>query len=308
MLLEGDDDLGTFCILVPQPMDRSMKKLQAWRLYEVKNGGDGSKFDNKFFLFTLRYTNNDIGTLETVLATLSLHDYDCKATRPVSRAIRIPPAAELASNAEHGPYESDESLQPIRRTQESQKRKSRSDSKILSRGNKRKRKGVTVLPFSKKLQDCISKTKPMPNAKGAAPTSNAVEAMGGQQPLTLGGSITSAVPPDSSTLDDFQNIDIVWTLSVDGEECDFPLTMAKCKSLSEVLEAMQGMAGYFAPADAVLDKTTLWRLTYTLPDGTKRTQMALKETKVAFNRMQIDLRQAHLFANERLDVEIRAIG
>jgi hypothetical protein len=308
MPLDGDDELGTFCILLAQPMDRSMKNLQAWRPYELSNSGDGSKFDNKFFLFTLRYANNDIGTLETVLATLSLHDYDCKATCPASGAIHIRPAAELASNTEQGPYESDESVQPIYRTQESQKRKSGSDSKIFPRGNKRKRKGVTVLPFSKKLQDRFSKTKPMQSAKNAAARLNASDTSGGQQLLTLDGSITNAAPPDSSTLDQFQNIDIIWTLSVDGEECEFPLTMAKCKSLSEVLEAMQEMARYFAPAAAVLDKTTLWRLTYTLPNRMKKTQMAMKGTEVAFNRMQIDLRQAHLSADERLDVGIQAIG
>jgi hypothetical protein len=308
MPLDGDDELGTFCILLPQPMDRSMKKVQTWRPYEVRNGGDGSKFDNKFFLLSLRYTNNDIGTLETVLATLSLQDYDCKVTQPVPRAIHTSLDAELASNAEHESHRSDESLQPTHRTQESQKRKSRADSTIPSSSNKRRERSVTVLPFSKTLQDRFQKTQPKPNAEDAAPTVNASDTSSDQQPLASGGNVTNPAPPESSTHDHLQNIDIVWTLDVDGEECDFPLILAKYKSFSEVLGAMQEMARYFPPAAAVLDKTTLWRLTYTPPEGTKKTQMAMKGTEVAFDRMQVDLRQAHLSVDERLDVGVRAIG
>jgi hypothetical protein len=153
----------------------------------------------------------------------------------------------------------------------------------------------------------LVKRKPTP-AKDAAPMSNASDTLSHQQPRTPGGTSTDAAPPGSGAYGHLQNVDIVWNLDVDGDECDFPLSMARCKSFSELLEAMQEMALYFPPAATALDDTSLWQLTYTLPSGTKRTQMALKGTEVAFNRMRIDLRQAHLSAGERLDVGIRAIG
>lgn len=72
MPLDGDDlndhdEIGLFCILLPQTMDRSMKNIQAWRPYEVHNDGDGRKFENDFVLLTLRNIDQDIGTKDTIL-------------------------------------------------------------------------------------------------------------------------------------------------------------------------------------------------------------------------------------------------
>jgi hypothetical protein len=74
MPLDGDDEVGMSCILLSLPMDRSMKNLQTWRPYEIKNGGDGKTFDNKFTLLTLRYANQDAGTLEMIRAALGPQD------------------------------------------------------------------------------------------------------------------------------------------------------------------------------------------------------------------------------------------
>jgi hypothetical protein len=92
MPLDGNDELGMFCILLPQPRDRSIKNLQIWRPYEVRNGGDGKKFDNKFILLSLRDTLQDFGTLEVMRAALCPQDVApvmVRTASPVATASRL---------------------------------------------------------------------------------------------------------------------------------------------------------------------------------------------------------------------------
>lgn len=318
MPLDGDDELGTFCILLPQPMDRAMKNLQGWRPYEVKNGGDGSKFNNKFVLFTLRYADHDIGTLETVLATLRPQNSQYNAMRPTSRNITTPPTAELVLSAGE---ESNESIKSTSRKRKARARDSTNDSGFLSslRGSKRKQKEVTILSFSKNNQRRLSKNRPSPNAMGSTTTSELPAVSDVQPPLASRNAPGSSKQGHSNykgssrisvprlTNEQVQNIDIVWTLDVDGQACDFPLTLAKFKSFSELLEGMREMARYCPPAAVLLDKTELWCLTYTQPNGTRKTEMTLKGEETAFARMQTALRQTRLSAGDRLDVVIRAM-
>ncbi|KAL5120728.1 hypothetical protein ACEQ8H_001477 [Pleosporales sp. CAS-2024a] len=80
MPLDGEDEMGMFCILIPQPHDRAMKSLQSWRPYEVKNGGDGKVFNNNITLVALRKPENSVCTLEAVRAELRPEETTSAAT------------------------------------------------------------------------------------------------------------------------------------------------------------------------------------------------------------------------------------
>ncbi|KAF2818983.1 hypothetical protein CC86DRAFT_432406, partial [Ophiobolus disseminans] len=83
MPLDGDDEVGMFCILLPQTLDRSIKTLQTWRPYEIRHGGYSKNFDNNFMLVTLRNTNQDMGTAETIREIL---DAQTSSWTPISKA------------------------------------------------------------------------------------------------------------------------------------------------------------------------------------------------------------------------------
>jgi hypothetical protein len=101
MPLDGDDEMGMFCILLPQPLDRSIKKLETWCPYELRNGGDGKIFDNRFMLLTLRYPNQDVGTIETVREALDLQALTQLAPQQGVHKVKTSiPVSDLALNIE----------------------------------------------------------------------------------------------------------------------------------------------------------------------------------------------------------------
>lgn len=71
MPLEGADDAGLFCIMLPQPLDRSIKALESFRPYEHNVEHDGNKpFTNDFMLLAIRDRGNSSGVLNTIRNTL----------------------------------------------------------------------------------------------------------------------------------------------------------------------------------------------------------------------------------------------
>lgn len=76
MPLEGGDDAGLFCIMLPQKPDRSLKTLEALRPYEYASEHyDSSLFANNYMLLTLRYREKHsdlLGVVDTTLAPVEL--------------------------------------------------------------------------------------------------------------------------------------------------------------------------------------------------------------------------------------------
>ncbi|KAF2738116.1 hypothetical protein EJ04DRAFT_574091 [Polyplosphaeria fusca] len=70
MPLGNNQEEGLFCILLPQPNDRSLPKLQAYRPYETRGQGHGQTFSNDFVLLTLRNRSHSYGTLEAAVQLL----------------------------------------------------------------------------------------------------------------------------------------------------------------------------------------------------------------------------------------------
>jgi hypothetical protein len=325
MPLDGEDDMGMFCILLPQPMDRSMKSLQAWRPYEVNNGGDGKKFGNNFMLFTLRSTSIDAGTVETVYATLHPRDTTILASQPVAKSIVTPaPAATPSIQPNTEEEDSDESLMS-QKARAARKRSSRSSSDHATNENKRKRTGATILRLPEGKPNHLSSSEPISSTQDTLSTTSLTSAREEKQtagrqdsmPQTIlpvndtQSSSSRTVPPAAPVIcladEQALNISIIWSLEMDGEVCDFPLTMAECKSFSEMLETLREMVQSLPAAAAMLEKTDLWGLTYMLPSGTKKTQMARPGTEVAFNRMRTELAQCASMVGDSMEIELKAV-
>jgi hypothetical protein len=105
-----------------------------------------------------------------------------------------------------------------------------------------------------------------------------------------------------------RHIEIVWTFEVDGEKYELPLTMAECKTFSEMLEILRKMAQDIPSAAVRLAETRLWRMTFSLPDGTKTNKMARTGTEVAFDRIRKELGRRSCSTGDTMEIELIAIG
>jgi hypothetical protein len=281
-----------FCILLPQPMDRSMKKIQTWRPYEVRNGGDGKKFDNNFVLLSLRDTHQDFGTLEVIRAAL-----DPQIVTPAS------PAATASSSRP----------KPRKRT-------CRDSSDPIPRmftGKKRKQLETpeAQLPPPEVLHRVM--TKPVEPQPPQTKRSTLFLIEGPHHHLTP---IATMIPEKGDarpgdqlayhglTEQQAQDISIVWKLDIGGDACELPVTLAECRSFREVLQTLRKVAQSLPTAAAILEKSDLWRLSYPLVGGKRKAQMARKGTEVAFDRMRADLVQLSSLDQGIIEVELEALG
>jgi hypothetical protein len=325
MPLDGNDEMGMFCILISQPMDRSTKHLQVWRPYEVGNGGDGSKFSNDFALLTLRYTGIDIGTMETIRATPHSPGKSNLVSRSGTNTFTFQApmntlSAQIVNQEDDtdGPLLSDKA-RPAR------KRKPRATIERKPAKSKRKRTGTGALRLSISQDGLRSLGTPLlgqekepqaadpPNPTKEQPALIANIQLAQKIPAvvesqaSLSRETPLVVPAISLTDEQAHNINIVWTVDVDGAACEFPLTMAECNSFSEMLEVLRDMAQCFPAVAAILENANMWLLTYMGPKGVKKTQLGRKGTEVAFNRMRDDLAKTSSTIGRTLDVELRAV-
>jgi hypothetical protein len=338
MPLDGDDEMGMFCILLSQPLDRSIKKLETWCPYELRNGGDGKTFDNRFMLLTLRYPNQDVGTIETVREALGLRALTQLAPQQgVHKVKNSIPVPELALNSEE-----EELDEPLLYQRQAQKRDyseiSNSSPNLYKKRRRRRIADCSTMLSPRALEDTgnideatdlesrIQQSPPTsPNVLEQRPTlfsSNIFE-----EPPTLvscdtanlalplrkaSGTPNVAIPTatlgSSLTDDQARNIQVVWNFDMEGNKYELPLTLDECDTFGEMLELLRGMTHTLPSAVAFLDMTRLWRLTYTLPDGTKMNKMARTGTEVAFDRMRNELSQLSFSTGHAIEVELIAVS
>ncbi|KAH5023418.1 hypothetical protein HBI70_056750 [Parastagonospora nodorum] len=363
MPLDGNEEMGMFCILISQPMDRSTKHLQVWRPYEVGNGGDGLKFSNSFALLTLRYTGLDIGTIETIRATLHSPGKSNLVSRSGTNTFTFQaPMKTLSAQVVNQEDDTDGPLLSDK-PRAARKRKPRAPIERKPSKSKRNKTGTSALRLSisqdalrsletplvdqeKELQAAgpPNSTKEQPalianiqlaqkiptvvesQASLSRETPFVVSAIPQNQPILIGNnetmqkvqkvvelqaSLNREAPPVVTAInltdEQAQNINIVWTVDVDGAACDFSLTMAECHSFSKMLGVLRDMVQSFPDVAAILENANMWLLTYMGPKGAKKTQLGRKGTEVAFNRMRDDLAKTSSTVGGTLDVELRAV-
>jgi hypothetical protein len=325
--LDGEDDVGLFYILIPQPLDRSIKKLEELRLYEVRNEGDGKIFDNNIMLFTLRNPKQDSGTVELVREIIESGGSPC---RPAS----VQRVQELASSV---------NLSEIALATEATEPR---EAPLAKDGPKRRTQDATSTSRNKKCRTIRTKKQVTgsksgelpptePHVRYLAPTASvgpqrspaltAISAAEKEPALDVRQTVKPTVPnqvPTSivdasehittprlrSTDEQARNIQIVWALEVEGKNYELPLTMAECNSFTEMLEVLHNMAESLPFASALLGKTTHWRMSLTLPNGTETNKMTRKGTEVAFDRTRKELAQGSCSDGDTVEIELRAIA
>jgi hypothetical protein len=332
--LDGDDEVGMFCILLAQSLDRSMKQFQTWRPYEIRNGGTGKEFDNNFVLFTLRDTQN-FGTLEVMRAALDPQDLTPPVAHTASQILNASSFASVVPTVEgHHPHE----IHYERARTEPPNRAARHMSgvpSLIDRAIKRRKRGpgdsrlaqsprreVNHRTMPKPVEPEPPQTKrctPVPS-EGSNDIPKLIATRVEEQALVPNLSGRSDERPtrisqskEQPTLrgltdEQAQEISIVWKLDIDGDACELPFTLAECRSFSGMLETLREVAQSLPSATAILENTNLWRLAYPLPGGKRKTQMARKGTEVAFDRMWAELAQSSSLDQGSIEVELQALG
>ncbi|CAO2648041.1 Nn.00g089630.m01.CDS01 [Neocucurbitaria sp. VM-36] len=312
MPLDGDDEVGMFCIMLPQPNDRSLRGLQSYRPYELLNGGKGDIFDNKFMLLSLRNTSRDIGTLETVREVLRIvepESVECRTTKrqrrysssdlatrdPLSMAMRSPPittADRLVVEDE------DEDIPDIAFTQGRNSLSSKSSSKQILPDHKDKlapqnmhdRTHISVSHSSER--DLIHPTNPETNPKAPAAT----------RPTQL-------VPLDL-TDEQPRLVYIVWTVNDDEVDYDFVHTLNECHSFKCLLDLLQEDTEAIPAIRTMLAETQVWRMTYQLSGGKKKAVITRPGSEIAFERLKVTLAQCPVWTgnpSNNIEIELTSL-
>ncbi|KAH8706910.1 hypothetical protein GQ44DRAFT_691847 [Phaeosphaeriaceae sp. PMI808] len=367
MPLDGDDEMGMFCILLRQPLDRSMSTLHTWRPYELLHSGDGKNFANNFMLFTLRNADQHADTREVVrgaLDPLELYRLRAKVISqqdtellPMTKIVRttgnksnqLPQGRSVSPKRKSCRFEdvnSDlESLGENRKKRREQKRAkttpatprmktksvchsvaksanpeshllhpiSLSSSTVqgspLVLGGSALMRASSASMNDEYTQKVYIATSASPEPHTEHPGSLSSSTMPGSS-LVQGGSTPTSAPSFSLTEEQTQKVQIIWTFNHNGYSYELVRTMAECMSFSGLLEELRGEVQLLNPVAEHFEKTRLWRLAYTLPDGTKKAVLARKGTETAYGRLQTTLALSPIWTRDSdgtVDIELSAM-
>jgi hypothetical protein len=155
-----------------------------------------------------------------------------------------------------------------------------------------------ISPCLPKLQ-CLSMTNPARTVETAPVL-----------PAGSHGSIQNAKLLYGGLGENAHNINIEWTLDVDGDLCDLGMSVADCGSFKGLLEKLQEMVHDLqsTTAAAQFKKITAWQMIYQVPGEPSKTRIAPKGSENAFNRMLEDLAQVSCWTQQTTVVKLRAKG
>jgi hypothetical protein len=318
MPLDGDDDIGMFCILLPQSLDRSMKSLQAWRLYEMGNECDGKKFKNKFELLNLRYPDRETGIIEIVKRNLSQDESVQTNTRKEhSKRMATTPASEVLPTIENEERVDGAHLGQFEST--TQRPRDRNDSVATHRPRKRKRPhsaaaheevlSTTPVVFSNNLDPVLAEPSRRVPSRPEDTLSHPQHHIPEERVATTSNAPTITEQAKSPVShEQLHDIHIVWTLDVDGSTYDLSVTMAECESFKGMMDKLHDVAAFIPSVPTILEKTHIWQMSYGLPDGRNKVHIARRDTEVAFDRMRAELAQFVREVGRTVEVRLRPWG
>jgi len=81
--------------------------------------------------------------------------------------------------------------------------------------------------------------------------------------------------------------------------------MAKCTSFDALLDGFREEAQMLPSAHASLQATTMWHLSYSMPDDTRKAMLARRGTDVGFSRLRAALAQPSLWTDRSKPLEVQ---
>ncbi|KAH7346115.1 hypothetical protein BKA66DRAFT_447790 [Pyrenochaeta sp. MPI-SDFR-AT-0127] len=322
MPLDGDDEAGMFCIMIPQVSDPRLPGLRIYRPYEHLNAGRGDRFCNNIMLLSLQDTSRATGTLDAVRAVLS----PVELFKIERRARKRPRLDSGICSALTAPFyiAKEAPLLPSTEGNTRDVNRNRDNSQESVRSKQRWRSGsrqsLPGFELSNQKPSEFDKErippKQRPNIPGSTsrdqechPVSSNV-AEEAHLIRNSEGLVHASIPLDL-TDEQASRVYIIWSVNVDGLDYEFVHTIDECKSFSGLLGLLHEDAEAISPIATILAATKTWRLTYQLADGTKKAVVTRKGSETAFDRLQVTLAQSSIWMDDsyaKLDVELAALS
>jgi hypothetical protein len=305
MPLDGDDEAGVFAIMLPQKTDRSLNGLEAYRFYEISDG-----LANNLMLLTLRNSDRDAGTLETVLEVLPLQERLEIAQRLTNRH-DSPERDSVRPTSRKSIQE-----QPLLSTPRSQAG-SEGDAEGLQDARLRKRRKTSskTTPVPKlaenAYQDTVMSKQLQDTAKSFSP------------PIDYGGHLQSrrqdsseAPVPETISLDLTNNqakqVYLIWPVrdAEDDMDYEFVHTLDETKTLMGLIALLEEDTEAIPSVAEIVARTKTWRLTYHGAGGANKAIVARKGSEVAFDRLQTTLAQLPVWKDSlaRVHIELKSLS
>jgi hypothetical protein len=301
MPLDGDDDAGVFAIMLPQKTDRSLNGLQGYRFYEISD-----EVANNFMLLTLRNSDRDAGTLETVLEVLPLQECldiaqrlashpassDQGSARPTSFRTTVQGPSSSTTPASKGTITPD--VEDIRRAGSRKRAKtSIKPTPVPELPKEGRQKSVSKL--LKQTQDVKAPRLPDHNDNNT----QATRQEGGVEIIPL-----------DLTDDQAGRVHVIWPVRDANDDMDYEFihTLAEFKTFKGLVTLLEEDTEAIPPIAEIVARTKTWRMTYEGADGANKAVVARKDSEVAFDRLQTLLAQLPLWqdAQARVHVELKS--
>ncbi|KAH6616639.1 hypothetical protein C7974DRAFT_379510 [Boeremia exigua] len=261
MPLRGADDAGLFCIMLPQPLDRSIKALEMFRPFEHRlEHKDHKLFANSYMLLAIRDGKNNGGVLHTIRDTLDPTELARTATR----------LERLRSDAGAKEYRYEEvtvgnNMQPGWVSKTAKRKQQRaSDSHNSTKRSRPENNGM-------QSGDGISQTLSAHNSFQRAEVwqQSPMLPSDASQRVPVRAPISQATNPSALDLTDEQlrRIHFVWKVYFEGMEYEVRRSLNNTSTFRGLLDSFREEAEVIPSASRQM-KAGLWAVKYRLPDGT----------------------------------------
>ncbi|PSN67271.1 hypothetical protein BS50DRAFT_634657 [Corynespora cassiicola Philippines] len=310
MRLDGTDKDGMFCILVPQPNDRSLAGLQPYRPYEIINDGRGYDLVNNFCLLVLRNKSQHLGLLETANEVLTNQAPSIPETEEsTERTNSISPIpshilSDMALPAVAQPIPSVGSSIAIPvPIPEPQPMPSPMPSVVFTEHTIRvpETNGNNKRPAP---QDDDQNGPPLKRHDGeVTPVSKRTT----QLPATPISTETTVIPPNRDLVaSQSQRVRIIWNQVIDDTEYEYIHTMYECDGFKGLQRLLAEDSEHEPEAAQLLAEARLWRFAFQLPGARKKVTTLRTESEVGFERLQDLLaKSSALEADLRLQIDLQ---
>lgn len=301
MRLDGEDEEGMFCVLLPQPNDRSLPGLQSYRPFQHKSGSSG-QFSSNVMLLALRNTSQQSSiVLDTVRSVLGVPPPEPQGIED-DQQIFSPPRVRRST------LDSDQPA--LERKASTSRTRKRSEDGTDETPPTRKRQRKTPLPHLTQQPALAPRgtSESLSDTNSGTPSSND-NTLTGRLPI-----FPAACEPRKAanglTDEQAKLIRLVWIVEVDNVEYDFSHSLTSCDNLAAYLDLLREDAADQPEILAKVDGSTVWRLTYQLPGLPKKAFAVRLGDEAGFEKLLQSLAQSTYWQSvteSKVDVQFQVL-
>ncbi|KAF2678418.1 hypothetical protein K458DRAFT_435864 [Lentithecium fluviatile CBS 122367] len=305
MRLDGEDDMGMFCILEKLPTDRSLPLLQCWQPYKYRR-----EKNSNFMLLSLRDGGQTSGTLESVRIALG-HPHPPPPPEPQTPSESTSPEYQQRS-ASSSPNDQ-EKTQSVKQPGSSAAQKRRlSESSLQNESSGKRQDTETPVPPAFELATDPQETTP---SLADSDRNTAVPPLVPPSRLSTSRTKNARVPAGveiialEPTEEQSERVRLEWFPQVGGIGRGYGYSLRECKTLSSFFNLVRKQVADDPEVLAVVEDTKVWQLTYKLPDQPQEATYLLPNDETGFDKIVQSLAESSVWDTDpkRVEIELRVV-